>query len=101
MKSYVAARPQLYGLALAFLTACASPSFALINNGGVSADGDSCDIDRGGLKVPGTKKGAKCCSVFDDKDCIDLPKDPPAPKSVTPKLGIQKNMNAPLLKQNP
>lgn len=101
MKSYVAARPQLFGLALAFLTACVTPSFALINNGGVSADGDDCTIDRGGLKIPGGKKGTKCCNIFDDKDCVDLPKDPPAPQSVKPKLGIEKNMNAPLLEQNP
>jgi hypothetical protein len=99
MMSYVATRFRL--IALAFLIAGVMPSFALDNNSGVSADGDSCDIDRDGLKIPGTKKGAKCCSVFDTKDCVDLPKPTPAQQSIKPKRGIKKNLNAPLLKQNP
>lgn len=51
----------------------------LVNTGGDGADGDSCSIDRNGLKVPGTKKGTQCCSVFDTADCVDLPT--PAPTS--------------------
>src|SRR5437867_9995266 len=47
-----------------------SEATALMKQG---ADGDSCTIDRDGLKIPGTKKGTKWCSVFDDKDCVEMP----------------------------
>lgn len=44
-----------------------------------SADGDSCDIELpNGTKKPGTKKGDKCCSVFDSNDCVDLPRPVPS-----------------------
>lgn len=64
-------------LALALSSAAplltSAPAYARFNTT-VNADGDSCDIDRGGLKIPGTKSGTKCCNVFDTTDCVELPK---------------------------
>lgn len=36
----------------------------------LNADGDSCTIDRDGLKIPGTMKGLECCNVFHPDDCV-------------------------------
>jgi hypothetical protein len=57
------------------------------------AVGDNCSIDLpNGTKEPGTEtKDGKCCSVFDAKKCVDLPKAPaptPAPASSGWGIGV-------------
>ena len=52
-----------------------APSHMELAIGGNYAEGDSCDIDLpSGLKKPGKVKGTQCCSIWDDKECYDLPK---------------------------
>jgi hypothetical protein len=52
-------------------------ALAVAKNGAV---GDNCSIDLpSGLKEPGKDDGkGHCCSVFDEKKCVDLPKSNPA-----------------------
>ncbi len=51
-----------------------------VDSAGTHADGDSCTIDRDGLKIPGTVKGLECCSVLKANDCVVILK--PFPGSV-------------------
>jgi hypothetical protein len=69
--------------ALAAVRSLAGSSLALrtqVAAGGLT-DGDSCTIERNGLKIPGKVNGLECCSVLDTKDCVVILKPFPVPGS--------------------
>ena len=53
-----------------------------------SKDGESCTIDRNGLKIPGTVKNGECCSTLKADDCVVIlkpfPGSVPTVKPITP-----------------
>lgn len=83
-RSRIATRLTAGSLAGALLLAAATVMAA--DSGGTHADGDSCTIDRDGLKIPGTVKGLECCSVLKADDCVVIlkpfPGNTPAAKPI-------------------
>ena len=86
-------------MVLAVLTSVSSDAFALDNQVGF-VDGDSCEIDRNGSKIPGKVKGIECCNNLDSNDCVVILKPFPT-NSAKPKLKINKKLNSGEIKSNP
>jgi hypothetical protein len=81
------------------LSSLGSEAFALDNQVGLE-DGDSCEINQNGVKIPGKVRGLECCSVSDSNVCVVILKPFPE-SSIRPKLKINKMLKGSEINANP